>query len=219
MNNCTPSRLRDRDLLPLLIAFCTDMRVALAAAACAFGLVACQSTPETTTAFPDTAFRATAPGDWDDIDAAVEIGGGQAEWVISHWWFESPSVRQYRLRDPLGTEARLNRPRDDSGPLQITATVGPWAMPRRSARWWSITRRLGQLMAWTRRRSAEAARSRLLRQPSATPNVTGTSTQTRVPSPHLDSSPTRPRSRGRRATIARPKPVPRLAATRPRVST
>lgn len=119
----------------------------MAAAACAFGLVACQSTPEPTTAFPDTAFRATAPGDWDDIDAAVEIGGGQAEWVISHWWFESPSVRQYRLRDSLGTEARLRIVRaDDSGPLQITATVGPLGDAAAESRLVDrVARRLGQL--------------------------------------------------------------------------
>lgn len=147
MINSTPSRPEDRARSPRLIAFCTDAGHIAAFAAGIFGLSACQSAPGTPSAFPDSAYRAAAQGDWDDIDAAVEIGGDQAEWVISNWWFDGPATRFYTLRSPLGTEALLRiRRTDDNGPLEITATVGPFgdaAAERRLVE--RVSRRLLQL--------------------------------------------------------------------------
>lgn len=117
------------------------------AAAVLLGLCACESAPPSTPPFPDSAHRAAAPGDWDDIDAAVEIGGGQAEWVITQWWYEGEATRFYRLRTPLGAEAlvRIRKP-DEQGPLEITASIGPLgdaAAERTLVD--RIARRLGQL--------------------------------------------------------------------------
>lgn len=117
------------------------------AAAVLLGLWACASTPDSTPTFPDTAHRAAAPGDWDDIDAAVEIGGAQAEWVIAQWWYEGEATRFYRLRNALGAEAlvRIGKPAQP-GPLEITASIGPLgdaAAERTLVD--RIARRLGQL--------------------------------------------------------------------------
>lgn len=147
MSNSTPPRWANRILYDRLIVSCSVLVPLLAAAACAFGLLACESAPGTATTFPDSALRASAAGDWDDVDAAVEIGGGQAEWVISHWWYEGPSARFYRLRNPLGTEALVRIARPERGDaLDITATVGPFGDAAAEQRLVErIARRLGQL--------------------------------------------------------------------------
>lgn len=117
------------------------------AAAVLHGLCACESAPLSNPPFPDSAFRAAAAGDWDDIDAAVEIGGGQAEWVIAQWWYEGAATRFYRLRNPLGTEAllRIRRP-NELGPLEITASIGPLGDAEAERELVDrVSRRLGQL--------------------------------------------------------------------------
>jgi hypothetical protein len=147
MTNCTPSRPEDRAGSTCKIVVCSDISRIAAAAAGILGLMSCQVAPETPTTFPVHAYRAEAPGDWEDIDAAVEIGAGQAEWVISNWWYEGAAARLYKLRNPLGTEAllRIRRTRED-GPLEITATVGPFGDAAAEGRIVErVSRRLGQL--------------------------------------------------------------------------
>lgn len=147
MQNSTPPSVDRPSAVDVLFAIRSVVLPSALAAAVSWGLGGCASVPDSAPSFPDSAFRAAAPGDWDDIDAAVEIGGGQAEWVIAQWWSAGEATRFYRLRNPLGTEAllRIRKPAE-TGPLEITASIGPLgdaAAERTLVE--RITRRLGQL--------------------------------------------------------------------------
>lgn len=64
-------------------------------------------------------------GDWDDVDAAVEIGADQAECAVASQTTESDGVRRYSLKHIRGSTISLVVRRVGEQEIQLEATARP----------------------------------------------------------------------------------------------